>query len=59
MNVPFTMTVDDAASVLLYMLPTIVYPYHYQNQDGTFADLNRLKILVAASGVEVRQRKWY
>jgi L-ascorbate metabolism protein UlaG (beta-lactamase superfamily) len=60
MNIPFTMNVTDAASVLRDMRPRIVYPYHYRNQDGTFADLNDLKRRVGQDlGIEVRVRKWY
>lgn len=60
MNVPFTMTVDKAASAVRDFRPRWVYPYHYRNQDGTFANLERFRQLVGSdSGVEVRLRKWY
>jgi L-ascorbate metabolism protein UlaG (beta-lactamase superfamily) len=60
MNVPFTMTVDQAAAAVRVFRPRVVYPYHYRNQDGTFANLNRFKSLVGIDlGVEVRLRKWY
>lgn len=60
MNVPFTMTVDKAASAVRAFRPRWVYPYHYRNQDGTFANLERFRQLVGSdSGVEVRLRKWY
>ena len=39
MNVPFTMDITKAASTVRQMKPKVVYPYHYRNQDGTYADL--------------------
>lgn len=60
MNIPFTMNVTDAASVIRDMRPRIVYPYHYRNSDGTFADLMDLKRRVGQDlGIEIRVRKWY
>ncbi|RIK76310.1 MAG: hypothetical protein DCC68_19635 [Planctomycetota bacterium] len=60
MNVPFTMTVDEAASVTRDMQPAIVIPYHYRNQGGTFADLARFKSLVGRDlPIEVRLLDWY
>ena len=60
MNVPYTMTVDQAASAVRAFRPRVVYPYHYRNQGGGLSDLNRFKTLVAIDlGVEVRLRDWY
>jgi uncharacterized repeat protein (TIGR01451 family) len=60
MNTPFTMNVDQAASVIRDMQPEIVIPYHYRNQDNTFADLARFKSLVGNDlGVAVRLLDWY
>ena len=60
MNIPFTMSVDKAASTVREMRPKVVYPYHYRNQDQTFADLNDFKRRVGRDlGVEVRFRRWY
>ncbi|MBL9129531.1 MAG: MBL fold metallo-hydrolase [Verrucomicrobiales bacterium] len=60
MNVPFTMTVDRAAGAVRAFRPRFVYPYHYRNQDGTFANLERFRQLVGSeAGVEIRLRKWY
>ena len=60
MNVPFTMTVTAAASAAREFRPRVLYPYHYRNQDGTFANLNELKRLIGTeAGIEVRQRPWY
>lgn len=55
MNLPFTMTVDAAASAIREFRPRVVYPYHFQG-----SDLNRFKQLVGTDlGIEVRFRKWY
>jgi L-ascorbate metabolism protein UlaG (beta-lactamase superfamily) len=60
MNIPFTMSVDKAASTVRDMRPKVVYPYHYRNQDSTFADLNDFKRRVGRDlGIEVRFRRWY
>lgn len=60
MNTPFTMNVDQAAGVIRDMQPEFVIPYHYRNQDNTFADLARFKSLVGRDlDVEVRLLDWY
>jgi L-ascorbate metabolism protein UlaG (beta-lactamase superfamily) len=60
MNVPFTMSVTQAAAVTRAFAPKIVYPYHFRNQDGTMANLTQFKNLVGTDlGIEVRIRKWY
>jgi L-ascorbate metabolism protein UlaG (beta-lactamase superfamily) len=41
MNLPFTMTVDAAASAVRQFQPRVVYPYHYSS-----SDVNRFKQLV-------------
>jgi L-ascorbate metabolism protein UlaG (beta-lactamase superfamily) len=60
MNIPFTMNVTSAISAVRQFRPKIIYPYHYRNQDGTYADLALFKSQVGTDlGIEVRQRKWY
>jgi L-ascorbate metabolism protein UlaG (beta-lactamase superfamily) len=64
MNVPFTMTVEDAATATRAFGPKVVYPYHYRNQDGSFADLVRFEALVNEGAepsvrIDVRKRNWY
>jgi L-ascorbate metabolism protein UlaG (beta-lactamase superfamily) len=55
MNLPYTMTVDQAASAVKEFKPKIVYPYHYRG-----SDTDKFKSLVGQdSGVEVRLRDWY
>lgn len=55
MNLPYTMTVEQAASAVKEFKPKIVYPYHYRG-----SDTEKFKELVGKdSGVEVRLRDWY
>jgi L-ascorbate metabolism protein UlaG (beta-lactamase superfamily) len=54
MNLPYTMTPDDAAAAVKTFHPKIVIPYHYRGQNTQkFAD--DLK----GSGIEVRLLDWY
>lgn len=55
MNLPFTMTVDQAASLVREFRPAVVFPYHF-----SASDLARFKRLVGLDlGIEVRLRPWY
>jgi len=58
MNEPWTMTVDQAARAVAALRPGVLYPYHFRNNDGSFADLARLRTLVGEA-VEVRELAWY
>jgi len=60
MNLPFTMTVDQAANAVLEFKPKVVYPFHFRGREG-FADVEKFKSLVEEgnAGVEVRLRNWY
>jgi L-ascorbate metabolism protein UlaG (beta-lactamase superfamily) len=60
MNIPFTMSVTSAVSVVRAFKPKVIYPYHYRNSDSTYADLNLFKSQVGTDlGIEVRLRPWY
>jgi L-ascorbate metabolism protein UlaG (beta-lactamase superfamily) len=60
MNQPYTMNLSQAVSAVRAFRPQIVYPNHFQNQGGTFTDLNSFKQQVRTNPVvEVRIRKWY
>ena len=60
MNIPFTMNVSSAVSVVRAFRPRIIYPYHYRNQDNSLADLRLFEDLVSTDlGIEVRTRPWY
>jgi L-ascorbate metabolism protein UlaG (beta-lactamase superfamily) len=53
MNLPYTMTPEQAADAVKAFKPKIVYPYHYQGTDTQkFADL-------VGDAAEVRLRDWY
>lgn len=55
MNLPYTMTPEEAADGVKAFRPKIVYPYHYRGSDT--------KVFAAAlsgeKGIEVRLRDWY
>ena len=55
MNLPFTMTPEQAADAVREFRPRIVYPYHYGKSDvATF-----IRLVGSDVGVEVRERNWY
>lgn len=55
MNLPYTMTVEQAADAVKAFKPKIVYPYHSRG-----SDLKKFQQLVGTdAGVEVRLRDWY
>jgi L-ascorbate metabolism protein UlaG (beta-lactamase superfamily) len=54
MNLPYTMTPEEAAEAVLAFHPAIVYPYHYRS-----TDLTAFVKPLASSGIEVRLRDWY
>ncbi len=60
MNLPYTMTVEDAADGVLAFAPKKVYPYHYRGKDG-LADVSKFKELVnkGSKETEVVQLDWY
>lgn len=60
MNLPFTMSIDDAAEAVLAFKPKSVYPYHFRGRDG-LSDVNRFKQLVNAGdpAIDVVLADWY
>ncbi len=55
MNLPFTMTPEEAAGAVRDFRPKVVYPYHYRGSDTkAFA-----AALANEKGIEVRLREWY
>lgn len=59
MNLPYTMTVDQAASAVLEMRPKVVFPYHYRGRGG-FSDLQTFKKLVSKDKeIKVKLLNWY
>ncbi len=54
MNLPYTMTPEEAADAVKAFKPKVVIPYHYRGQDTQkFADA------LKGSGIEVRLLDWY
>jgi len=54
MNLPYTMTPQEAADAVRAFKPAVVYPYHFRGSD-TAAFAKALE----GSGIEVRVRDWY
>jgi L-ascorbate metabolism protein UlaG (beta-lactamase superfamily) len=54
MNLPYTMTPQEAAEAVRAFHPAVVYPYHYMG-----SDLTAFAKALDGSGVEVRLRNWY
>jgi len=55
MNLPYTMTVDQAASAILEMKPKYAFPYHHKG-----SDLDKLKGLIGVNEkIELVILKWY
>ena len=54
MNLPYTMTPQEAADAVRAFHPAIVYPYHYRG-----SDLNAFTSALSGSNIEVRIREWY
>ncbi len=54
MNLPYTMSPQEAAEAVRAFHPAVVYPYHYSQSDLTvFAKA------LTGTGIEVRVREWY
>ena len=60
MNLPYTMTDEQAASAVLDFKPKVVYPFHYRGKGG-FSDVNKFKTLVnkGNKNIEVKLKNWY
>ena len=53
MNLPYTMTVDQAADAVLEFAPTEVYPYHYRGRPDV-SDVKRFAQLVNEGNPDIR-----
>lgn len=60
MNLPFTMSVADAADAVAEFSPRVVIPYHYRGRDG-FSDLDEFERLLGElnTAVQVQRMEWY
>jgi len=54
MNLPYTMTPEEAADAVRAFHPKVVYPYHYRG-----SDTEAFKTALDATGIDVRLRNWY
>lgn len=60
MNLPYTMSVEEAAEAVLAFKPRTVYPYHFRTPEG-FSDVTVFKQLVNAGdpNINVILANWY
>ena len=60
MNLPYTMDIETASSVVLEFIPKIVIPYHYRGPNG-LSDVAKFKSLVNERNpaIEVLLLDWY
>ncbi len=59
MNLPYTMTVENAADAVLEFKPNQVYPYHYRGTEG-LSDVSKFREIVSKDpNIEVVQLNWY
>ena len=54
MNLPYTMTPDEAADAVKAFHPKVAIPYHYKGQDTTV-----FKKALEGTGIDVRLLDWY
>ena len=54
MNLPYTMTPEEAAEGVRAFHPKVVYPYHYRG-----SDTEAFKKALDGTGIDVRLRNWY
>ena len=60
MNLPYTMTISQAANAVLEFKPKNVYPFHYRGKGG-FSDVQEFKNIVNSknNNINVLLRNWY
>ena len=60
MNLPYTMTIENAADAVLAFKPKEVYPYHYRGTEG-LSDVEKFKEIVTKKNktINVIQLDWY
>ena len=61
MNLPYTMSVEQAARTVLSIRPKIVFPYHYRSSKGEYEELFlKFKNLISVNPeIELQILKWY
>ena len=61
MNLPFTMTAEQAADAVAEIAPAMAIPYHYRGRDGGTQDPQAFAKLLseAGSSTEVKLHDWY
>jgi L-ascorbate metabolism protein UlaG (beta-lactamase superfamily) len=57
MNLPYTMTAEEAAEAVKAFHPKVVIPYHYRGMPS--GDVNAFKQKLEGTGIDVRLLDWY
>ncbi len=60
MNLPYTMSVEQAADAVIEFKPNVVYPFHYRGPDG-LSNVDKFKQIIESESedIDVRLRAWY
>ena len=60
MNLPYTMSIEQAANAVLAFKPKTVYPYHYRGENG-ISDVGKFEALIRAKNpdIKVTELNWY
>ena len=61
MNLPYTMTEEQAASAVLDFQPKVVYPYHYRGANEQMSDPEKFKSIVQSRNMNIKVvlLNWY
>ena len=60
MNLPYTMTPEEAAAAARAFRPKVVYPYHFRSPfDKPSGNAEQFAALMKGSGVQVKMLDWY
>lgn len=59
MNLPYTMSVEEAADAVLAFKPKLVYPYHFRTPEGYSDVLKFRELVMTQSSTTVTVATWY
>ena len=60
MNLPYTMTPDEAATAVRAFRPKVVYPYHFRSPfDQPSGNAEKFAAALKGSGIQVKILDWY
>ena len=59
MNLPYTMSVENAIAGVKAFKPKMVCPYHYRNKDESLSDVENFSVQVEEDGITCILLDWY